>query len=145
MDGRQLLHRLQDEDSWLGKKGIEKREELTEKVERKGIEAEERREKEKEKLLRMEKENMDRTRIGIFDPDPAVIEQNRRRKEEMERIEDEETLDHRVDVFRRTAQDKSWFNWLFKTGEQKQVEQQQQQQQQETKQDKPQSAEGKST
>ena len=65
--------------------------------------------------------------MGIFDPDESVIERNRRRKKQMEQIEDEKTMDPRVGVFYRGNEGKSrlssWFSWFnWKTGEEKQVE-----------------------
>ena len=120
------MHRLQDEDSWLGEKGIEKREVLGHKIEQKQIEAQEAARRAEEERLALEQANTDRTRVGIFDPDPEVIERNRRRQEEMQNIEDEKTMDPRVNVFYRKAEEKSgssWFSWFTgKTGEQKQVE-----------------------
>ena len=127
-DGRQLLHRLQDEDSWLGQKGVEKREALEQRIEQKHIAAKEAARKAEEERLALEAANTDRTRIGIFDPDKSVIERNRRKKEEMEKVMDEKTMDPRVNVFyRKTGEEKSglasWFSWFnTKTGEQKQVE-----------------------
>jgi len=76
----------------------------------------------------LEAAHTDRTRIGIFDPDKSVIERNRRKKEEMEKVMDEKTMDPRVNVFyRKTGEEKSglssWFSWFnTKTGEQKQAE-----------------------
>lgn len=128
-DGRQLLHRLKDEDSWLGSSGIQKRENLAKKIEEKQLAAEAAAVKAKEERLALERENTDRTRVGIFDPDVKVVEENRRRKEEMENPDDEESLDPRIGVFYRGREGKggssssSWFGWMnWKTGEQKQVE-----------------------
>lgn len=78
--------------------------------------------------LALEEVNTDRTRLGIFDPDAAVIEANRKRKEDMEKPDDEGTVDPRVGVFYqdREKRSASWFGWLnWKTGEAKQVEAQQ--------------------
>ena len=55
------------------------------------------------------------------------MQENRLRKEEMEKAEDEGQLDPRVGVFYRGKEGKgeaspSWFGWLnWKTGEQKQA------------------------
>ena len=68
---------------------------------------------------------MDRTRVGVFDPEKEVVERNQRRREEMDREEDESTLDPRVGVFYRDKGDKrrEWFDWLGgKTGEERQAE-----------------------
>jgi hypothetical protein len=126
-DGRQLLHRLQGEDSWLGQKGVEKREALEQRLEQKQIEAQESARKAEEERLALEQANTDRARVGIFDPDPAVVERNRRRREEMEKLEDEKSMDPRVNVFYRNSKEQSgfssWFGWLnWKTGEEKQLE-----------------------
>jgi hypothetical protein len=78
--------------------------------------------------LALEKANMDRSRVGIFDPADKTVEQNRRWREEAEREEDEASLDPRIGVFARTLERKdgggSWFGWFggWKSGEQKQVE-----------------------
>ena len=122
-----MLHRLQDEDSWLGQSGVQKREALEQRIEHKQIEAAEAAKRAEEERLALEQANTDRTRVGIFDPDKSVIERNRRRKEQMEQIEDEKTMDPRVGVFYRGNEGKSrlssWFSWLdWKTGEEKQVE-----------------------
>ena len=101
-DGRQLLHRLQDEDSWLGAKGIQRREALASRIEEKQTAADIAARKAEEERLRIEAENTDRSRIGIFDPDAAIVERNRKRKEEMEQIEDGTKLDLTVSVFHRT-------------------------------------------
>jgi hypothetical protein len=126
VDGRQLLHRLKDEDSWLGEKGIQKREDLENRIEDKKIAAEAAATKAVEERLALEKANTDRTRVGIFDPNAAVVDANMRRKEEMNQPDDESTLDPRVGVFYRDKGEKkesSWFGWLnWKTGEAKQVE-----------------------
>jgi hypothetical protein len=121
------MHRLQGEDSWLGSSGIQKREKLAKKIEEKQIAAEALAAKAEEERLALEAANMDRTRLGIFDPAVEVVESNRRRREEMGKVEDERTLDPRVDVFYRDKKEKksssSWFTWWSsKTGEQAQVE-----------------------
>src|ERR1700733_5023111 len=95
------MHRLQGEDSWLGSSGIQKREKLAKKIEEKQIAAEALAAKAEEERLALEAANMDRTRLGIFDPAVEVVENNRRRREEMGKVEDERTLDPRVDVFYR--------------------------------------------
>jgi len=120
-----LLHRLKDEDSWLGRLGISKREDLSKKIEDKKAAEEAAAIKAEQDRLALEAANTDRTRIGIFDPSDEVVEANRRRLEEMQKVEDEKTLDPRVSVFYRDAGEKknSWFGWVnWKTGEQKQVE-----------------------
>jgi hypothetical protein len=119
------MHRLQGEDSWLGSSGIQKRENLAKKIEEKAVAAEKAAAKAEEDRLAMEKANTDATRVGIFDVDPAIAEANRRQREEMEKIEDEKTLDPRVGVFYRDRGEKknSWFGWWnVKSGEEKQVE-----------------------
>ena len=126
-DGRQLLHRLKDEDSWLGAGGIQKRENLEKKIEEKQVASEIARVKAEEERLASEKTNTDRSRVGIYDPDPSVVEANRRRREEMEKPEDEQSLDPRIGVFYRNKGESksstSWFGWLnWNTGEHKQVE-----------------------
>jgi hypothetical protein len=73
----------------------------------------------------LEEENMDRTRVGIYAPADDIVEANRRRIEEMKKVEDEAALDPRVGVFYRGEKKtgSSWFGWLTgKTGEEKQVE-----------------------
>jgi hypothetical protein len=74
----------------------------------------------------LEQENVDKSRVGVFDPRPEVVERNRRRREEMERPEDEGSLDPRVGVFYRDKGErkgKGWFDWVWgKTGEERQVE-----------------------
>jgi hypothetical protein len=77
--------------------------------------------------LRLEQENVDRTRVGVFDPPAEVVERNRRRREEMARTEDEASLDPRVGVFYRDkgegGRGRGWFDWVWgKTGEERQVE-----------------------
>ena len=132
-DGRQLLHRLKDEDSWLGDRGVQKREDLAKRIEEKQVAAVAAAKEAETERLRLEQENMDRTRIGIFDVDAETAERNRRRKEEEEKVEDERKLDTRVGVFYRGRGESKdggggyggggWFGWLgWKTGEQKQVE-----------------------
>lgn len=124
-DGRQLLHRLKGEDSWLGQKGIQKREDLAQRIEEKHAAAEAAVIKAEEERLRLEAENVDRTRVGIYDPGKETLEANRRRIEEMKKVEDEASLDPRVAVFYRGEKKSgsSWFGWLTgKTGEEKQVE-----------------------
>jgi hypothetical protein len=67
---------------------------------------------------------MDSTRVGVFAPEDEIMEANLRRIEEMNKVEDEATLDPRVGVFYRGAKKmgSSWFGWLTgKTGEEKQV------------------------
>src|SRR5208282_239884 len=123
-------HRLKDEDSWLGSSGIQKRENLTKKIEEKQLAVEAAAIKAEQERLSLEKENTDRTRVGVFDPDSKVVEANIRRKEEMNQPEDEGSLDPRVGVFYRggkkedsSSSSSSWFGWMnWKTGEQKQVE-----------------------
>ena len=82
--------------------------------------------KAEEEQLRLERENVDKTRVGVFDPDEGVVARNRRRREEMERPEDEQSLDPRVGVFYRDKGEgkrKGWFEWGWgKTGEERQVE-----------------------
>ena len=132
-DGRQLLHRLKDEDSWLGKIGIAKRDDLEKRIEDKNVAKESARVKAVEDRLALEEANTDRARVGIFDPSEEEVEANRRRMEEAERGEDEGALDPRIGVFARaatTGEEKkegssvSWLGWLssWKSGEQKQVE-----------------------
>jgi len=124
-DGRQLLHRLKDEDSWLGSSGIQKRENLAKIMEQKQLAAEAAAKKAEEDRLALERENMDRTRVGIYDPAEDVVAANRRRREEMEKVEDEKSLDPRVGVFYRDVGERkreSWFSWIWKSGEEKQVE-----------------------
>jgi hypothetical protein len=121
------MHRLQGEDSWLGSSGIQKREKLAKKIEEKVAAAEATAAKAEEERLALEAANMDRTRVGIFEPAVEIVEANQRRKEEREKVEDESTLDPRVGVFYRNKGEKkissSWFGWWgSKTGEQEQVE-----------------------
>jgi hypothetical protein len=119
------LHRLKDEDSWLGDSGIQKREDLAKKIEEKHVAAEIAVVKAEEERLALEKANVDAARVGIYDPAESVVEMNRRRREEMERVEDERTLDPRVGVFYRDTGDKKakWFEWWnWKSGEEKQAE-----------------------
>jgi hypothetical protein len=115
---------LKDEDSWLGGRGIGKREELAKKIEEKNVALEVAVKKAEEDRLALEAENTDRTRVGIFDPSNQVVEANLRRMEEMRKIEDEGNLDPRVGVFYRNKEKSgSWFSWMtWKTGEQRQVE-----------------------
>src|SRR5271163_28356 len=87
--GKQLLHRLKDEDSWLGKLGIQRREDLSKKIEDKKAAEEAAAIKAEQDRLALEAANMDRTRIGIFDPSDEVVEANRRRLEEMQKVDDE--------------------------------------------------------
>jgi hypothetical protein len=117
---------LKDEDSWLGSSGIQKRENLAKKIEEKQIATEMAAKKAEEGRLRLEQQNTDRTRVGVFDPDVKIVEENRRRKEEMQKPEEEGQLDPRVSVFYRRREGKgeasssSWFGWMnWKTGEQK--------------------------
>jgi hypothetical protein len=84
-------------------------------------------EKAEQEKVALEQANTDRTRVGIFDPDPEVVARNRRQREEMEKVEDETAMDPRVNIFYRNSEEKSglssWFGWLnWKTGEQKQAE-----------------------
>jgi hypothetical protein len=120
------LHRLKDEDSWLGVQGIQKRETLAEKIEEKKVASALAAQKAEKEQLRLERENVDRTRVGVFDPAPEVVERNRRRRREMEQPEDEASLDPRVGVLYRDKGGrgkKGWFEWLSgKTGEERQVE-----------------------
>ena len=99
---------------------------MAKKIEEKKAAAEVLAAKAEQERLTLEKKNTDRARVGIYDPDAKVVEENRRRKEEMEQPEDDSTLDPRVGVFYRDRSEKSgssWFSWLnWKTGEQKQVE-----------------------
>ena len=119
------MHRLKDEDSWLGERGIKKREDLTKRIEEKVLATETEKIKAEHDRLELERTNTDITRVGIFDPEEKIVEANRRRKEEMEQPEDEKNLDPRVGVFYRGREksESSWFGWLnWKTGEKKQVE-----------------------
>jgi hypothetical protein len=99
---------------------------LAKRIDEKQVAAEAAAAKAVQDRLELEKANTDRTRVGIYDPDPKIVETNQKRKEEMKRPDDEATLDPRVGVFYRTRGEKSgssWFGWLnWKTGEQKQAE-----------------------
>ena len=123
-DGRQLLHRLKDEDSWLGDKGVQRREDLAKRIEEKHLASIAAGKKAEQERLQLERENVDRTRVGIFDVDPEIAERNRRRKEEEQKPEDVEKLDPRVAVFYRGRESKGgWFGWMnWKSVERKQVE-----------------------
>jgi hypothetical protein len=121
------MHRLQGEDSWLGSSGIQKREKLAKEIEEKAAAAETAAAKAEEERLALEAANMDRTRLGIFDPAVEIVEANQRRKEEGEKVENENTLDPWVGVFYRNKGEKksssSWFGWWgSNTGEQEKVE-----------------------
>ena len=127
MDGRQLLHRLQDEDAWLGEKGISKREKLASKIEEKETLKEQAIRLALEEKVRMENQNMDKSRIGIFDPDVKTVERNKKLQQELHKVEDEKELDPRINIFQRATKENtdssSWFNWFsFKSRKQKQVE-----------------------
>ena len=122
-EGRQLLHRFKDEDSWLGERGITKREELSQRIEQKTLVADASAKKAAQDKLELEERNTDRARVGIFDPSKEVLASNLRKTEEMEKVEDETSLDPRVGVFYRDrGEKKGWFEWLWKTGEKQQVE-----------------------
>jgi hypothetical protein len=70
---------------------------------------------EEERLL-LEEKNVDRTRIGIFEPDAKVVMENKRRLEMMNQPVDEKTLDPRVGIFQRDREKSgSWFGWLNRT------------------------------
>jgi len=73
--------------------------------------------KAEEEQLRLERENVDKTRVGVFDPDEGVVARNRRRREEMERPEDEQSLDPRVGVFYRDKGEGKRKGWLSGLGE----------------------------
>ena len=94
---------------------------MEKKIEEKQVASEIARVKAEEERLALEKTNTDRSRVGIYDPDPSVVEANRRRREEMEKPEDEQSLDPRIGVFYRNKGESksstSWFGWLnWKTG-----------------------------
>jgi hypothetical protein len=102
---------------------------LAKKIEEKQLAVEAAAIKAEQERLALEKENTDRTRVGVFGPDSKVVEANRQRKEEMNQPEDKASLDPRVGVFYRGGKKEdsssswSWFGWMnWKTGEQKQVE-----------------------